>query len=150
MVTWLRIIVSCFCLVLCILLAALWVCSYQTPGNVAKQPVLIDHNMLLGFTNAFGYVSIWYDGDGRSVPWRWKKLNIRSMENVNDYVGIRSLKFGWGVTGPHWFFMLIAAILAVVSRPAPRWRFGMRELLVISTIGAVVVGTTAAVFRAIG
>jgi hypothetical protein len=106
--------------------------------------------MLLCFANAFGYVGVGYmEDDDRGLGWRWNKLDMRDMHNIDDYIGIRSLNPGWGVTGPHWFFIIIAAILAVISRPAPRWRFGMRELLVISTIGAVVVATTTAVFRAI-
>jgi hypothetical protein len=35
MVTWLRIIVSCFCLVLCVLLAALWVRSYFVTDSIS-------------------------------------------------------------------------------------------------------------------
>ncbi|TWT99937.1 hypothetical protein Pla108_08810 [Botrimarina colliarenosi] len=42
------------------------------------------------------------------------------------------------VTLPHWFVLLFATALAVVLRPHPRWRFGLRDLFAFSTIVAVV------------
>src|SRR5262249_24978567 len=41
---------------------------------------------------------------------------------------------------PHWFFVLIAALSAIAWRPSPRFRFSIRELLVLTTLSAVVLG----------
>jgi hypothetical protein len=55
MLTWLRIIVSSFCLVLCVLFAALWVQSYRSTMVVAITPI----NSRSGLSGMNEFLSVW-------------------------------------------------------------------------------------------
>jgi hypothetical protein len=48
---------------------------------------------------------------------------------------------------PHWFFAVIAGLSSIAWRPPPRFRFSIRELLILTTLTAVVLGTVAAFSR---
>jgi hypothetical protein len=69
---------------------------------------------------------------GRQVPFtphfRWK-----------------ASQYGWYVSAPYWCLTLFAVALAAV--PWIRWRFGLRTLLIATTLAAVVLGLVAYLMR---
>ena len=48
------------------------------------------------------------------------------------------LQEGVRLLAPHWCCALVAGLLAISLRHPPRWRFSLRELLVIVTIGTLI------------
>jgi len=46
----------------------------------------------------------------------------------------------WLLFAPHWALLLTTASAAVLIKPAPRWRFSLRDLFVFSTLAALVLG----------
>ena len=158
MLTWLRIVVSCFCLVLCVLFAALWVRSSSyldviDQGPSYRRVALMSRMGIFSLTVLDPPMGPWTDARGR---WLGAKANLWSTQSNSQ-----SKSFGWrykqGSTGqaalsvylPHWLLVIIAGCIAYFAKPKPRWQFGLRELFVLSTIGAITVGTLAAVLRAI-
>lgn len=159
MLAWLRIIVSCFCLVLCVLFAALWVRSYyhtDTLSTLYRKSIVSvlvrDHAI-----SNYGSMKLYFITGG-DPAWKTAKWDLSS----SDYPPkpqrqwFRWNKFRMGgarvntVTIPHWFAVLSTALLVIAIRPKPRWRFGLRELFLISTFGAFAFGTLAMLMRASG
>ena len=161
MLTWLRIVVSCVCLVLCVLFAALWVRSYYYGDFVQKTfrvSPRTSYNLTIA-TSGKGSISLHLGVQSgpniKFVNWRFDSestaeytpeghwLNFVWLTLRYEYRNVRHILF------PHWFAILIFGFTAYLVKPKPRWQFGMRELFVLSTIGAITVGTLAAVLRAI-
>jgi hypothetical protein len=53
----------------------------------------------------------------------------------------RSLANGGALELPHWFVVLLAAILAATIAFRKKWRFSLRTLFIVITVAAVVLGT---------
>jgi hypothetical protein len=56
----------------------------------------------------------------------------------------------WEVYIPTWFPVLIFALLTIAIRPAPRFKFSLRDLLTLTTVAALVIGPLAFWLRSIG
>jgi hypothetical protein len=172
MVTWLRIIVSFFCLVLCVLFAALWVRSYFVADSIstidlsvsphetgtlqvsrgeanyqyADHPAGLDH-MLKIFPRRFP------DGVRTSRMWLTYKATSLGKRRSGFKPDFELLGIGFyteaGRDGQHflgwrlpfWILVFTSGIIAYAAKPTPRRQFGMRELLVLLTVGAITVGT---------
>ena len=165
MLTWLRIVVSCFCLVLCFLFAGLLVSSYyrhdyllhHEPPLAHNQMILVAANGVVGFQRLTSQPVVY----GRK-GWEWAIDPVRQRPH-RPVIPIKPalIAFRWShITNkngpghtilqlPIWFLALTTALIAYGAKPKPRWRIGLRELFVLSTIGAITVGTIAAVLRAI-
>lgn len=154
MLTWLRIVVSCFCLVLCVLLVALWVrsCFYVDlidQGPKYRRASLRNRRHVI---ELFVFDPPMYDPRDRQDRWfrgrlggnvpsqSWFYWRYKNDPRGRSYIVARV---------PHWLLVLATALVAYGAKPKPRWKFGMRELFVLSTIGAITVGTLAVVLRAI-
>ncbi len=161
MFTWLRIVVSCFCLVLCFLFAALWVRSYYYCDyihGIASSPVVPTHvTSLVSLRGEFSAQRMTQRGKVY-VPAVWEWLPHVPIEEPPYRPGI--LGFEWSHTPwagggqsainfPIWFLWLTNGTAAFIAKPMPCWRFGLRELFVLSTIAAITIGTLTAVLRAI-
>lgn len=157
MLTWLRIIVSCFCMVVCVLFAALWARSYIHWDIFSYH----DSSRWLSMSVSQGVLNIdtglWSDAT-HELP----RLYWQQMDPVQPKLGPgeRLAKMPWFecevyATGVShlliaiWLPVLTAIVLATLIRPQPRLRFGLRELFVLSTIGAITVGILAVVLRSI-
>ncbi len=179
MLTWLRIIVSCFCLVLCVSFAALWPRSYSWYERVTLITPYVEAIIEVSFYNGppkgTAAFRVYFLPDGSMggfaelsrrpvTPVRNRVTPVTFGNRVPVIVRIR----GDGILGfkakayhsvigpriltlqaPHWFLIALTAILAYIAKPKPRWQFGMRELFVLSTIGAITVGALAIMLRAI-
>ena len=60
----------------------------------------------------------------------------------------RRARVALAVWFPHWFVVLVFAILAILFKPPPRFRVSLRELLVIVTVAAVTLGSVELLVRA--
>ena len=146
-------IISYFCLILCILFMALWTWSYQTPANTIYS-LAPRHETEVCLANGLGYFGVAYRRNYFSNPntnWRLNKLTDRDMKNAGDDVGIHRNNdpshSGWYIFSPHWLLVLVTGLLAIAIRPVPRWRASLRELFLFITLGAITVGTVVVVIR---
>ncbi len=175
MLTWLRIVVSCFCLVLCVLFTALWVLSYVRTviyDTTEISPNLYRVNYYLIAQGTLSFKQRTSDGkdigadvnarqsfppDGHMLRRKWETIDhVPQIRPKSNFLGIgyRSLNSRSGIkviewSLPYWILVAIFGLTAFIAKPKPRWRFGLRELFVLSTIGAITVGTLAFVLRAI-
>ncbi len=118
----LRISFSAVCVVLCLLLIALWVRSYFYVG-------------MGGFvTTTNGYEMFSLNGKLFVV----QSYPVRSFSHLttNARFGIGHYSYGYSVS--YWLFT--ALVVLVAALPWLRWRFSLRTLLVATTLVAVVLG----------
>jgi hypothetical protein len=172
MLTWLRIIVSCFCLVLCVLFAASWVRSYICIDLVVTADMRFNQWRTSIFEISSGQLRFQQaaiDGKpselemrvilkGQPVVHRWSDAEL------GKWVGPQSTYLGFAVHSstdrqsgkrhlqwsvPHWALVFVFGLAAYAAKPRPRFRFGLRELIVLSTVVAITLGTFIIVLRAI-
>jgi hypothetical protein len=168
MLTWLRIIVSCFCLVLCVLFAALWVRSYSSGDTIRyaqRSEIDFDNDTkvmpgdLWSATSGDGIVLLKHQsGSSDSADWTVNYFpEVTPWFGGTNFFGFAFLQYNspnadasaTAVGMPHWFLVLLIATISLVVKPKPRFRFGLRELFVLSTVGAITVGTLVIVLRAL-
>jgi hypothetical protein len=173
MVTWLRIIVSCFCLVLCVLFAALWARGFFLTDVVTSLDLKQDWNSTFQIGRGLLlYQQVTHTGSrlerfieinpelipqGQTNYRKWitvKGTVVPEPKNTflrisycasTSWDGTRYL--GWSF--PHWMIVGTCGLIATVAKSRPRWKFGMRELLVLLTVGTCTVGSLAVFLRAI-
>lgn len=146
----LRIGAAYLCFTLCVAVSTLWVHSYFSTAIV---------NGCFSTTTSFSALSI--EGrivlnclGERDVPltWKWENVFDFSWEAHMSMLGLPPDVWGFrligrSITVPHWFQVLLFASLAVSLKPAPRLRISLRELLIIVTIVAVVLGVLGTLLR---
>jgi len=175
--TWhrkLRIGLALICLALCFASVAFWFESYQTRGSVwgslnsshkfrvnsqrglvtliaADTDIKITMHNMNSISNLMQL---------RPPPCFRKRTIVFKPINTNRSNGQIStrvptfLGFGVGtgiitrVSAPHWFFALVFGTLALLLKPKPRLRIGLRELLVVVTLAAAALGGVEALARA--
>jgi len=143
----LRIAAACFCLVLCIGFVALWVQIYSTYGQLFKT----------------GRFSVCNQEGSLCLVWKTeaaKKTGPRLVDKAVKLKHKQKKRTTSNVVGfapadrycfPHWLIwspVLLTGGLAVLLKPKPRLKFSLRELLLLTTITAVVLGAVAALGRA--
>jgi hypothetical protein len=157
----LRTIVSCFCLVLCVLFAALWVRScfrFDFVTQRVRGPVDSPNAIKFGFGQGIAA----YERDRNPSKNAGKVLWRRGSVTLPVASKTLFLNFEWvawthpnGATYervriPIWCFILFTLLLAIAIRPQPRWRFGLRDLFTLTTVAALVIGPLAFWLRGIG
>ena len=160
MLTWLRIAVSCFCLVLCVLFVALWIESYNSYNSVYKRTLegRPTFHIIRILEASRGQIKLNYeDRFNEHYPTKW---GLDRDEAFNFGGRKRTIGFGWsmGATSkfryrsillPIWFPTIISGLIAYVAKPKPRWQFGSRELLTLTSAVAITAGTFAALVRSL-
>jgi hypothetical protein len=153
-ILWLRRIASCFFLTLAILFAALWVRSYFRVDHIYCDPGNTD----IVVESGLGMLPIMVNTRRAIHPPRldW---SVRPVREFRISPGANRLGFKWmyslsGETAyfqiPYWFPTLTSVLLAIVIRPAPRFKFSLRDLLTLMTVAALTVGPLAFWLRSIG
>jgi hypothetical protein len=139
----LRIAVSSTCVVIGLLLVTLWVRSYRWSDSI------------LGLKRNTGFGVAFFSENGQLVvacnapistlyavsQWEVRTATARGLlRPIRSWFGFGYLKSrrerGLGV--PHWFPVLLTAVVAVA--PWMRWRYSLRALLIGTTMVAVVLG----------
>ena len=137
----LRIAFSGTCVIVAVLLCALWVRSYwwvdQLNGPVPLSQVVhissLPHKIMIlrlkSRPSEFGVISTsvaaWMDAQER---YSTKPLSAVPTFSVSSHV----------IIFPHWFATMLFATLTAL--PWLRWRFSLRTLLIATTLVAVVMG----------
>jgi hypothetical protein len=139
----LRIAVSAVCLIVCVILIALWVRSFWWRDRL-EAPWLKS-----------GLINVW-SKQGQlaclrvySTPGHWRITTSRIHSQAPI---LAQLKSAWQADGqsslvyfPHWIPVLVLAALA--ASPWLPWRFSLRTLLIATTIVAVSLGMIMAIAR---
>jgi hypothetical protein len=176
MVTWLRIIVSCFCLVLCVLFAALWVQSYRSCmvailASINHLTPMAPEDEIWATSCSRGIIHIHINPPQRATKtkWIWDVIptsrvhaDLQLSPYQNQYITTWKGWFGFGysvfrmngqisrrLTLPIWMPTVVCGLLAVLTRSKPRWRFGLRDLFALTTVAALVIGPLAFWLRTI-
>jgi hypothetical protein len=155
----LRIVFSVVCGIVCMLLIALWARSYWWRDSIWRvtrrpSPVILLHTR---FSSNSGTTS-WVHENGLyslslqvARPDRWQYERGTAATYIPK-------KFQWHFSPsrrylaiPHWFGVLVLALLCVFTSPLIRWRwifsswrFGLRTLLIATTLVAIVMGVAVA------
>jgi hypothetical protein len=157
MLTWLRIIVSCFCLVLCVLCAALWVRSYIACDVAAR----VSRYALATAANYKGSIDGTVEVSPEMFPRQMHaEYHLSYGSPMRDQLERRNGFFGfywsrsetdnsrsWQYCFPLWPFVIIFALTSVVTRPRPRFQFELRDLWILLSVLALMLGTIFSMFR---
>lgn len=138
---YLRILVSAACLLVCVLLIALWVRSYSyidtaicyRGGNwygITSEP----GRLRATFMNKAGVSDGWFFRAGMPVDDQFDPIVFRWLDSFRSVVTVHCA---------HWLVAIPFAVIATVLWI--KWRFGLRALLMGITLVAVVMGLIAAV-----
>jgi len=155
----LRILASVLCLIICVVLLAFWLRSYHavaalqgrlSTGSCLRIAFLqgnVEFHLQGLFVpeTHFQYTGVVDTG----IDWKCHTLTVsRQLELLNG-AGLSPTTFGfrarilpgsWGVAAPYWFRMLSICPLAVLLKPEPRLRVGLRDLFIIVTLVALIRG----------
>jgi hypothetical protein len=156
----LRFVAYACCLVASVTLAALWVRSLYWNDTIYRHQ-REGYWHLRSWKGRIEYVStVWVNatqgpsfGLSSNATDKWQTLIDES--GGQGITGPDAFGFGWGKpqrdttrgVAPLWFFSLVTGAFALALKPKQRWRFGLRELIVVMTIAAVLAGATAALAR---
>ena len=82
--------------------------------------------------------------DGASNPNEQWLENMRreKMDWPSKHFRLTITNRYWTIQLPYWFLTLLSASLAILARPKPRFRFGLRELMAITLVVAVALSAT--------
>ncbi|QEG34838.1 hypothetical protein Pr1d_21230 [Bythopirellula goksoeyrii] len=174
MLTWLRLFLSCFCIVLCVLFTALWVRSWYYLDTVFESRLILSsiqlqriEESIISANRVIGYGTndrkgwSFVDKVADESRWHWTTTPLRQ---GNPQIKIMPAFLGFqyvnemkpngtrfrGIRLPIWFLVLSTGLIAAAIRPIPRWQFGLRELFVLSTIAAFILGPLGILMRYLG
>ncbi len=155
----LRVGLAMACLTLCFAAAAFWGQSYRYVGSTAK--VFFDTwlGRAVSWQGRIAIVVYSRESTAMRAPHISSlrfKLTPSERDKERDALRPRFLGFSYlnnpgsllEICMPHWSLVLLFGSLAVLFRTPPRMRFGLRELLVVVTLAAVVLGAVEALMRA--
>jgi len=141
---------------MCIVFVALWVESYDTRCVMQGRLTATKALTMKSFQGGIAFYGKNDSGRGyRDTGLKWICLitpaepyleQFRSVNLTPSYhrFRVRSSPGLFGVTAPHWFLVVVTGMLAVLSKPKPRLKFSLRELLTVLTLVAVVLGAVEA------
>lgn len=88
--------------------------------------------------------------------WHWRGYPAEKFQTLVEALRAKGpngvtpdLRLGFGLTDrrayvPHWFLALVIGGLTVLVKPAPRARFGLRQLMIMVAVAAGILGTIVA------
>lgn len=150
-----RIVLAYLCLVLFIGAAISWTRSYYAKSNAKGSLTLIQRFSIVSWHGQVQWR--WYvDERGRpGLKWDWntscdqfantpigRHPAMRHLPQQLEAPGLLNIsgrfdRFEWSGNNPHWFFLIGFAILAYLLKPKPKLRFGIRDILILTTIVAI-------------
>lgn len=154
----LRIATASLCLVLCLGFLALWVVSHQLECFLTGRFPGIQGFSVTSYECRLS-ICVMAD-NGMSARAKWG-LRIDRPNDLSVFMqGAPRAKrraFGysdtalaglWTVWLPHWLRGLITGGLALLIKPKPRFKFSLCELIILTTVAAIVLGAVAALATA--
>ncbi len=155
MLTWLRIVVSCFCLVLCVLFAALWIRSWFGLDMIR----ITDGTTETTITSNYGNILFQQRLEPSAQPEPFSVFSASAPAKVfRPQSHSKMFGFSWRTIRtnrgldynirqvPHWIIFVPAGLLAIALRTKPRWRFSLGELAGLVTLTAIEFGFLAYLF----
>jgi hypothetical protein len=151
----LRIAFSAFCGLACVLLIVLWVLSYWWSDG-ASGP--ISRTKAMGLSSSQGRIRarlldrVWPNEAGwhfgHHSRTKFEKEADEELRRRGPFVSTFKAPpppiFGPTIDGAfsvaHWLFVLFFATLGAVAAPFIKWHFGLRTLLVATTLVAIILG----------
>ncbi len=150
----LRIAVSVFFAVVCVALCVLWAMSYTWLVGVNHAGT---HNNSISLFSMNGAVRLNGSTFPRSIVqvipgWTLSFGPAEKETYPRERWELRSKQNGFQSALPHWFLILVSAILAAFTRVPlakyrPLFRFSLRTMLIATTLVAVVLGLVAVIGR---
>lgn len=150
----LRNVASLLCLTVCIVFVAFWVQSYDLYGAMQSRLTPTKAVAMRWFQGGMTFYGI--NDSGRvdvssldrsfhfepAEEYLAKLRAAKAMPNFPAYYqfSIHSSPGLFSVTAPHWFLVVVTGMLAVLSKPKPRFKFSLRDILIVVTLVAVVLG----------
>lgn len=150
----------CLCLAICVLFAALWVRSYLFHESLRGE--IYGGKATCLMESWKGQLTLlWHSSDPPPLEhqWRWFALPADRFEEILGNIATlagpprprASFRFstkvnppGGLIALPHWLPVLLAAAATTAFKPKPRMRVSLREMFVVATIAAAVLGMIAA------
>lgn len=145
-----RMIVAYTCLVFVVAFVALWVASYFWLVSVSFR---IDSDGQIGVNSERGQLNwfklgqmngdvvgpIYWQAISLEIADRWMQRQRRTWPPEPTLIGfdVRSDYRLLQVVTPHWFPILLIGIVGIFAKPRPQLKLGIRDLLIITTIVAV-------------
>lgn len=154
----LRTTVACFFLVLCIIAGVAWPYTYYANYEVVNNVVEWKYYSLESWK---GKVQVGAFGGNKVREFNdwvvWRVDDERMHDQYAEYtkawkakgLGVSWTEHDKSVTLPYWLLVTVTGTLAVLLKPKPRLSFAMADVLIFTTVLAVVVGGIAVVFRTI-
>jgi len=156
----LRVVLSCHCFAISIVVVALWARSYSSMFllKVAVSPVRLfaanswEGRVTMNLRRSRTRVKDGFLVYGYSHPERLLAVhNVQRSLIVDPYspfgVGRSARGRVWEVIIPHWVMAATTLLMAVLLRPKPRFSYGLRELLITVSIVSLVLGSIEAATR---
>jgi hypothetical protein len=134
----LRIGWSAACVLACLLLIALWGRSYWSFGQIVG-PAWEDNYFLYQSLQGRALFEITHDPNIEAFfgrEWTWTTLELRSFATY--HLSAASTFSQVRVVVPYW--LLVVSVSMLATAPWFRWRFGLRTLLIATTLVAIVLG----------
>ncbi|MCA9229452.1 MAG: hypothetical protein KDA57_02275 [Planctomycetales bacterium] len=163
---WLRIVISQFALVLCVSFGVLWAGSYSHQG-VLNSRIKKTYGFYMSSWEGIirsGCIDIIKEPFGSQFT-RSTILRLHFKKPVNPIktkmkgqfshlpnmfgFHVTHLNNGWAMSVPHWFLVLLTGATAITFKPKPRLKFSLREIMLLTTITAGVVGAVTILFRSL-
>jgi hypothetical protein len=123
---------SAVCVIVCVLLIALWPRSYRWADSVMGLPFI--------FGSCQGNVLINERVTVTHVEPGTTELTVQHPLGIQSLLieGMAFRRLGEGLAIPYWFLVIAAAMCA--ATPLLRWRFSLRTLLIATTLVALLLG----------
>ena len=150
-----RTVASYCCVFFCLVAAASWFRSYHSYAWIRVMPFGKSEVCLQpwrGRVELYVYTELLpHDVGGRRWVWFEVSRGDAEFEHRAELMSdqgipshgfrIQKMRRGWTVSVPHWLLTLVSAIACIALRPSPRLQFRLRDMLVVVTIVAIVLGS---------
>ena len=156
----LRTAASAACLVACMAFLALWGRSFFWNDTIYQHRAT-GYSHLRSWKGQNEFIFLPWSNPTHTLSSGLSSDPTDEWQSVVDKAGGLGIKgrepfgFGWGgmrpdetrAVAPHWFFVLVTGASSLALKPKPRLRFSLQDLLILTTLAAVVLGAVCSLHR---